>query len=227
MDQTTRASPRPPRLSARRAAFASGRLERLSPAGEATRAGLLRAAAEIFAEKGYAEASIDDVARRLGATKGLVYHHYRSKGDLYLDAAAWGLAYLDRAVSEAAAPRERAATRLKRMAEAHLAALAAEPAARHGRRGPPPMALARDAGAEAERLAALRQAYEARFHAMLEAARREGDAEAKPDAATACRALLAILDLPARGPPAEPAALALAALRAAGIDRAVLAEEFS
>ena len=35
---------------------------------------LLTAAAECFMEQGFHASSIDDVARRLGATKGRVYH---------------------------------------------------------------------------------------------------------------------------------------------------------
>ncbi|MDA8870800.1 TetR/AcrR family transcriptional regulator [Rhizobiaceae bacterium] len=47
------------------------------------RVAVLQAAAECFMEHGFAATSIDDVARRLGATKGMVYHHFRSKTDLF------------------------------------------------------------------------------------------------------------------------------------------------
>lgn len=43
---------------------------------------VMDAAAHVFAEMGVARASLDDVARYLGATKGKIYHHFRSKGDL-------------------------------------------------------------------------------------------------------------------------------------------------
>ena len=46
---------------------------------------ILRAAAELFMEYGYTATSIDAVAERLGATKGRIYHHYRSKADLFFD----------------------------------------------------------------------------------------------------------------------------------------------
>ncbi len=45
---------------------------------------LLDAAAESFTKLGYAAASIDIIAREIGVTKGSVYYHYRSKGDLFL-----------------------------------------------------------------------------------------------------------------------------------------------
>ncbi|NYT62770.1 TetR/AcrR family transcriptional regulator [Alcaligenaceae bacterium] len=44
---------------------------------------ILRAAAELFMEFGYTATSIDAVAKRLGSTKGRIYHHFRSKADLF------------------------------------------------------------------------------------------------------------------------------------------------
>ena len=51
----------------------------------AARDEVLAAAARAFMEKGFAAASIDDVARAMGATKGRVYHYYRAKLDLFVD----------------------------------------------------------------------------------------------------------------------------------------------
>lgn len=42
-----------------------------------------RAATEVFAEHGYAGASIDEIARRSGVTPPVVYDHFTSKEDLY------------------------------------------------------------------------------------------------------------------------------------------------
>ena len=50
-----------------------------------SRLDILQAAAKCFMERGYAAASIDEVARSLGATKGRIYHHYPSKSDLFAD----------------------------------------------------------------------------------------------------------------------------------------------
>ncbi|MEU4926552.1 ScbR family autoregulator-binding transcription factor [Streptomyces yokosukanensis] len=44
-----------------------------------TRAQVLRAAAEEFAEKGFKSTSIQDVAKRVGMTKGAVYFHFPNK----------------------------------------------------------------------------------------------------------------------------------------------------
>jgi AcrR family transcriptional regulator len=43
---------------------------------------ILDAAAQCFMTLGVDVASIDDIARRLGATKGRIYHHFPSKGAL-------------------------------------------------------------------------------------------------------------------------------------------------
>lgn len=49
-----------------------------------TRKELLTAAAAVFAERGYHEASIDAIADAAGFTKGAVYAHFGSKEDLFL-----------------------------------------------------------------------------------------------------------------------------------------------
>ncbi len=47
------------------------------------RAALLGAAAEVFAERGFRDASIDEVAERAGYSKGAVYWHFDGKDDLF------------------------------------------------------------------------------------------------------------------------------------------------
>src|SRR5579884_1629584 len=51
---------------------------------QATRAGLLSAARDVFAESGFADANIADVVTRAGASVGSLYHHFGGKADLYL-----------------------------------------------------------------------------------------------------------------------------------------------
>lgn len=46
---------------------------------------VLRAAAEVFMEKGYGGASLSEIAERMGSTKGKLYYYYESKYELYLD----------------------------------------------------------------------------------------------------------------------------------------------
>jgi AcrR family transcriptional regulator len=52
---------------------------------EGGRLEILAAATEAFMRLGYSRASIDEIADQLGATKGRVYHYYRSKADILMD----------------------------------------------------------------------------------------------------------------------------------------------
>ncbi|MBT3248719.1 MAG: TetR/AcrR family transcriptional regulator [Actinobacteria bacterium] len=47
---------------------------------------LLSAAAELFAEKGYEQAGVAEIARRAGVTTGAIYSRYTGKAQLILDA---------------------------------------------------------------------------------------------------------------------------------------------
>jgi AcrR family transcriptional regulator len=50
---------------------------------EATRAALLDEATALFAERGYAGTSLEDVASASQVTRGAVYHHFASKQALF------------------------------------------------------------------------------------------------------------------------------------------------
>jgi AcrR family transcriptional regulator len=45
---------------------------------------ILDAAADAFMVRGFANTTIDDIADEVGATKGLIYYHFRSKFDIFL-----------------------------------------------------------------------------------------------------------------------------------------------
>ncbi|MDD7966992.1 TetR/AcrR family transcriptional regulator [Actinomycetospora lemnae] len=53
-------------------------------ARERTHAGLLDAAAAVFAEKGYGAASVGEIARTAGVSVGSIYAHFAGKQDLFL-----------------------------------------------------------------------------------------------------------------------------------------------
>ena len=50
---------------------------------EQTRQQILKAALDLFVEKGYERATFEDVAGRIGLSKGAVYWHFKSKPDLF------------------------------------------------------------------------------------------------------------------------------------------------
>lgn len=51
---------------------------------ERTRSALLDAAEEVFAEKGFTPATLDDIAHAAGYTKGAIYKHFATKEELFL-----------------------------------------------------------------------------------------------------------------------------------------------
>ena len=81
---------------------------------------ILDAAAETFMENGYAGASIDDIADRLNATKGRVYHHYRSKLDILLDIHTGILEHMIRVIRPVAERTGSPTERLSEMAHLHV-----------------------------------------------------------------------------------------------------------
>lgn len=88
-------------------------------ATDSSRAEILRAAAVCFNDRGYVATSIDDVARSLGATKGMVYHHYRSKADLFADVFRVGMEMNYAAVAPHRGMNGPAWLRWRKMAFAH------------------------------------------------------------------------------------------------------------
>jgi len=69
-----------------------------------TRSTLLKTALSVFSVKGYAAATLDDVAKAAKVTRGAIYWHFNSKADLYntlvQEASARGAAVLQQAIAE-------------------------------------------------------------------------------------------------------------------------------
>jgi AcrR family transcriptional regulator len=75
-----------------------------APSFESQRAAILQTAATLFAEKGFASASMADLAEACGVSKALLYHYYRDKAHLLFDTAD---SYLDTLIAIVAEVRER------------------------------------------------------------------------------------------------------------------------
>lgn len=71
----------------------------------ATRERILEAALDVFARKGYHRATVDDIVRASGTSKGGVYHHFASKETVFLALADDFAARLATAVAAAIALR--------------------------------------------------------------------------------------------------------------------------
>src|SRR5436309_1338239 len=90
------------------------------------REAILRAATDMFAERGFFNAQVADVARAAGVAAGTVYLYFRSKDDLLVSiferSMRDGLAAGRAAVADLRDPAER----LRRLARGHLARLGAD-----------------------------------------------------------------------------------------------------
>ena len=81
---------------------------------------ILDAAADAFMLQGFRETTIDDVAQSIGATKGLIYYHFRSKLDILLAVYERGMERAEEKVQPHAQDSASPAERLRAMSVAHL-----------------------------------------------------------------------------------------------------------
>src|SRR4051812_29788857 len=151
----------------------------------ARRQELTRAAARLFAQKGYHGTSVGDLAEALGVQKGSLYAHIESKADLLWEVARDGAAAFHDAldsVPEDAAPAEKIRLGLR----AHLRVVAEQLDVA--------TVFIREwrylAGERREEFVAERRRYEERFRALLREGRELGELRTDLDDATA--ALLAL-----------------------------------
>lgn len=102
------------------ATTAAARKARPDAAPPPKREAILRAAIDVFANRGYFNAQVADVARSAGVAAGTVYLYFRSKDDLLISIFERGmkeaLAEGRALVADVADPRER----LRRFARMHL-----------------------------------------------------------------------------------------------------------
>jgi len=90
-----------------------------SKVGIGPREEIVRAAAEVFMELGFAGGTLDAVATRLGATKGRIYHYFSSKADLFFEVQLSALKRLAQEVEPLARGPGNPAERLRAMAFRH------------------------------------------------------------------------------------------------------------
>lgn len=84
------------------------------------RAQLLALGAQAFADRTYDEVSIDDIARAAGISKGLLYHYFPTKRDLYLAGLRATAAELIAATTAAASPTLPPLERMRAGLDAYL-----------------------------------------------------------------------------------------------------------
>lgn len=90
-----------------------------TPEGEEKQLAILDAAASVFMKLGFAAASLDDISEQYGATKGIIYYHFRSKTALFFAVQRRAMALTREAIEPAALSSGSARERLQQMAIAH------------------------------------------------------------------------------------------------------------
>jgi TetR/AcrR family transcriptional regulator len=82
---------------------------------DAQRGAIRDAAAQLFADQGYAATTVAEIAAACGVSKALLYHYYRDKEDLLNDIAASYVARLQAIAAEVQAERLPPAAHLRRL----------------------------------------------------------------------------------------------------------------
>src|SRR5262245_21141063 len=158
---------------------------------------ILDAAAEAFMASGFAHATIDDIAREVGATKGLVYYHFRSKFDIFLAVYEEAMHRVRKRVEPLVAADGDGRTRLTRMSVAHLVNLMDDLAYHHvvhqAVRGAVQIALKARQRDVLLALNRLRTDYEDLFRQVVDDGIADGSLR-RVDAALATRTLLSNLN---------------------------------
>lgn len=139
---------------------------------------ILEAAAIAFTRSGLAATTIDDIADLLKATKGRVYHYYRTKADIFLDVVLTGMEEMIAGAQPiAVAPDVEPQDRLWRMAHHHAGLMmtrnsfqrvAVQAVEMHRLSEAPPQARA------LEKVIAMRDQYEQLFADVIEEGKQKG-----------------------------------------------------
>lgn len=87
--------------------------EQRNLARNAKKEAVLRAAVDLFNERGFYATSLDDVAARLGVTKPVIYHYFGNKDQVLFHGLKLGMAQLRSAADEARAHSGRGVDRLR------------------------------------------------------------------------------------------------------------------
>jgi len=136
---------------------------------------ILHAAAELFMELGYAATSLVAVAERIGSTKGRIYHHYRSKADLFFDVQVTAMTRLHDEVGPIARGPGTPVERLAAMALRHTQILLTElPMQKVAVQGLERQLLGTEAGMRLRSVIRMRDDYEALFAEVIDQGIREG-----------------------------------------------------
>jgi AcrR family transcriptional regulator len=106
--------------------MSSARASRSGPRHELLRAGILTTAADLFRERGYRAATLDEIARRIGVSKPTLYGYFRSKEELLAAIFHRAMSLFERDLGAIRASGDDPATQLRRVIRFHVGAVIAE-----------------------------------------------------------------------------------------------------
>jgi AcrR family transcriptional regulator len=155
---------------------------------------ILRAAAIAFLERGYAATSIDDIAARLGCTKGRVYHYFRTKGEIYLGIHRQMMQKALESIADITESDDPPAERIRKMARTHAMLMMEEPGFRLAGMDAD-MSLATEGRTKVEEVHAileLRKQYQQAFQAVIQQGIRSGEFRKAPAGLSALAVLGAL-----------------------------------
>ncbi len=162
-----------------------------------SRTQIIQAAALCFMKYGLEKATMDDMARELGSTKGRVYHHFRSKNEIFFAVYRQAMQFCFDAVLPIVGQSMPANEKLLKMAKAHgQVMMETLPFQRSIRQGVNVYLHGHDIGAEREvlnELIARRNHYEDLYRAVLQQGIEDGTLSV-PDVAIAGRAIMGALN---------------------------------
>ncbi|ANS31880.1 TetR family transcriptional regulator (plasmid) [Rhodococcus opacus] len=158
---------------------------------------ILDAAADAFMIHGFANTTVDAIADDVGATKGLIYYHFRSKFDIFLAAYEHGMRQVREQVEPCAYADGTGRERLVSMSIAHVVNLMTDLGYHHvvhqGVREQASVALKPRQRDALMNLNELRRDYEQLFHRVISDGIDDGSLR-QVDAALAARTLLSSLN---------------------------------
>lgn len=106
----------------------AGQVEKRSERKAEKRQAILDGAVRVFAEKGFFNATVAEVARAAGVADGTIYLYFKSKDELLLEVFDDKMSLLCDAARKAMSETKTAAEALRAVARLHLAAVEADPA---------------------------------------------------------------------------------------------------
>ena len=173
------------------AAQAAGAPAPVTPKGHATRASILQTAAEVFAERGYADTTLSELIARSGLTKGAFYFHFASKEQLAFAVLEEKQRQWLEFVSQRVLDKPRAIDQLRALGPALIKLHREDPSAYSAPR------LSRDLGRMPELAGTVRAQMRGWIHLVadiISRARRDGDLPSQLDPTALATILVAATD---------------------------------